>query len=275
VPILRGIPSSGEELPVIGLGTYITFDVGSGPADRSGPAEVLRLFFEHRGKLIDTSPMYGRAEAVVGDLLQAMHPRPPVFAATKVWTDGRQAGIEQMETSMRHTGVKVMDLIQIHNLRDWKTHLATLRDWKQQGRIRYLGITTSHGRDHLELERLMQNEALDFVQFSYSLDDLRAEARLLPLASERGIATLINRPFERGGVFRKTQGKPLPDWAAEIDCRSWAQFFLKYIVAHPAVTCVIPATSKPQHLQDNMGAGFGRLPDGALRSKMLEYYQAL
>jgi aryl-alcohol dehydrogenase-like predicted oxidoreductase len=275
VPILRRIPSSGEELPVIGLGTYIAFDVGSDPAERSGPAEVLRFFFDHGGKLIDTSPMYGRAEPVLGDLMQAMDPRPQVFAATKVWTDGRQAGVAQMETSMRRMGVSVLDLMQVHNLRDWQAHLPTLRAWKEEGRIRYVGITTSHGRDHREMEQLMRSEPLDFVQFSYSLDDLRAEERLLPLAAERGIATLVNRPFERGEMFRKTTGKPLPDWAAEFDCRSWAQFFLKFILANPAVTCIIPATSKPQHLQDNMGAGFGRLPDETQRAKMLEFYRAL
>jgi aryl-alcohol dehydrogenase-like predicted oxidoreductase len=275
VPILRRIPSSGEDLPVIGLGTSGTFDVGSAPAERADLAEVLKAFSENGGKLIDSSPMYGRAEAVVGDLLGAMAPRPPVFAATKVWTDGKQAGIEQMQASMKRMGVKVIDLMQIHNLRDWKTHLSTLRAWKQEGRIRYIGITTSHGRSHPEMEELMRTEPLDFVQFSYSLDEREAEKRLLPLAAERGIATLINRPFARGDMFRKTKGKPLPDWSGEFDCRSWAQFFLKFILAHPAVTCAIPATSKASHLTDNMGAGFGRLPDQTLRLRMLKHYESL
>lgn len=274
IPILRRIPSSGEGLPVIGLGTYIAFDVEDAAA-RSGPAEVLRSFFSTGGKLVDSSPMYGRAEEVVGDLLQAMTPRPALFAATKVWTRGRAAGIEQMEASMRRMRVPVVDLMQVHNLLDWKTHLPTLRAWKSEGRIRYIGITTSHGSGNREMESLMKTEPLDFVQFSYSIEDRRAEERLLPLAAERGIATLVNRPFEQGGMFRRTRGKPLPDWAAEFDCRSWAQFFLKFILAHPAATCVIPATSKPQHLQDNMGAGFGRLPDPELKARMAQYYEAL
>jgi diketogulonate reductase-like aldo/keto reductase len=274
-PILRRIPATGEELPVIGLGTSGTFDVGGAPEVRASLAEVLNAFFENGGKVIDSSPMYGRAETVVGALLDAMSPRPPVFAATKVWTDGKQAGIKQMQASMQLWGVPVVDLMQIHNLRDWKTHLATLREWKQGGRIRYIGITTSHGRSHAEMEDLMRTEPLDFVQFSYSLDEREAEKRLLPLAAERGIATLINRPFARGGMFRKTQGKPLPDWSGEFDCRSWAQFFLKFVVGHPAVTCVIPATSKASHVKDNLGAGFGRLPDEATRRRMLKHFESL
>ncbi|MGE5256137.1 MAG: aldo/keto reductase, partial [Hyphomicrobiales bacterium] len=269
VPIQRSIPSTGERLPVIGMGTSGTFDVGDDPAARAPLAEVLQAFFDNGGRVIDSSPMYGRAEAVVGDLLKAIHRRGQVFAATKVWTDGRDSGIEQMQRSMRLMGVDVMDLMQIHNLRDWKTHLPTLREWKQQGKIRYLGITTSHGRSHEELEQITRTESLDFVQFSYSLDDRMPEKRLLPLAIDQGIATLINRPFERGGMFGKVQGKPLPEWSADFDCRSWAQFFLKFVVAHPAVTCVIPATAKVQHMQDNMAAGFGRVPDANLRGKML------
>jgi diketogulonate reductase-like aldo/keto reductase len=273
--IQRAIPSSGEQLPVIGMGTSGTFDVGSAPEARAGLAEVLKSFFDNGGTVIDTSPMYGKAEAVVGDLLKAMHYRGPLFTATKVWIDGKNPGIEQMQMSMRLMGVDVMDLMQIHNLRDWKTHLATLRQWKEQGKIRYIGITTSHGRSHDELEQIMHTEVLDFVQFSYSLDDRTAEKRLLPLAADRGIATLINRPFERGDMFRKVKGKPLPEWSAECDCRTWAQFFLKFILSHPAVTCVIPATAKLSHMQDNMGAGFGRVPDASLREKMLEFYNSL
>jgi diketogulonate reductase-like aldo/keto reductase len=273
--IQRVIPSSGEKLPVIGMGTSGTFDVGPDPEVRAGLAEVLKSFFDNGGTVIDSSPMYGKAEAVVGELLKAMHYSGPLFAATKVWIDGKNPGIEQMQMSMRRMGVDVMDLMQIHNLRDWKTHLATLRQWKEQGKIRYIGITTSHGRSHDELEQLMLTEVLDFVQFSYSLDDRAAEKRLLPLAADRGIATLINRPFERGDMFRKVKGKPLPEWSAEFDCRTWAQFFLKFILSHPAVTCVIPATAKPSHMQDNMGAGFGRVPDAGLREKMLKFYDSL
>jgi aryl-alcohol dehydrogenase-like predicted oxidoreductase len=273
--IQRVIPSSGEQLSVIGMGTSGTFDVGSAPEARAGLAEVLKSFFDNGGTVIDTSPMYGKAEAVVGDLLKAMHYRGPLFAATKVWIDGKNPGIEQMQMSMRLMGVDVMDLMQIHNLRDWKTHLATLRQWKEQGKIRYIGITTSHGRSHNELEQLMRTETLDFVQFSYSLDDRTAEKRLLPLAADRGMATLINRPFERGDMFRKVKGKPLPEWSVEFDCRTWAQFFLKFILSHPAVICVIPATAKLSHMQDNMGAGFGRVPDASLREKMLEFYDSL
>ena len=260
---------------MIGMGTSGTFDVGTDPEVRAGLAEVLKSFFDNGGTVIDTSPMYGKAEAVVGDLLKAMHYRGPLFAATKVWIDGKNPGIEQMQMSMRLMGVDVMDLMQIHNLCDWKTHLATLRQWKEQGKIRYIGITTSHGRSHDELEQLMLTEVLDFVQFSYSLDDRTAEKRLLPLAADRGIATLINRPFERGDMFRKVKGKPLPEWSAECDARTWAQFFLKFILSHPAVTCVIPATAKLSHMQDNMGAGFGRVPDASLREKMLEFYNSL
>ncbi len=274
-PILRRIPATGEELPVIGLGTSGTFDVGSAPEERAGLAEVLNSFFENGGKLIDSSPMYGQAETVVGALLDTMNPRPSVFVATKVWTDGKQAGIEQMQDSLRLWGVPAADLMQVHNLRDWKTHLATLRDWKEDGRVRYIGITTSHGRFHAEMESLMRTEPIDFVQFSYSLDERETEKRLLPLAAERGIATLINRPFARGGMFRKTRGKPLPDWSGEFDCRSWAQFFLKFVVGHPAVTCVIPATSKANHVRDNLGAGFGGLPDEAMRRRMLQHYESL
>jgi aryl-alcohol dehydrogenase-like predicted oxidoreductase len=274
-PIQRSIPSSGERLPVIGMGTSGTFDVGDDPGARARLAEVLQALFEHGGTVIDTSPMYGRAEAVVGDLLKAIQHSGPLFAATKVWIDGKHPGIEQMQQSMRLMGVDVMDLMQIHNLRDWKTHLGTLRQWKEQGRIRYIGITTSHGRSHDELERIMRTESLDFVQFSYSLADRAVEKRLLPLAADRGIATLINRPFERGDMFHKAKGKPLPEWSADLDCRSWGQFFLKFILGHPAVTCVIPATAKVQHMRDNMAAGFGQVPDASLREKMVKFYESL
>jgi diketogulonate reductase-like aldo/keto reductase len=198
-----------------------------------------------------------------------------LFAASKVWTYGKQNGIQQMQESMRRMGIDVMDLMQIHNLRDWKIHLPTLRQWKEEGKIRYIGITTSHGRSHAELEQIMRTEPLDFVQFTYSIANRTVEERLLPLAADRGIATLINRPFQRGELFQRVKGKSLPDWSAEFDCHSWGQFFLKYIVSHSAVTCVIPATSKVHHMQDNMTAGFGRLPTKAMRQRMLDIFESL
>ncbi len=274
-PIVRRIPASGEELPVIGMGTWQTFDVGAGETERSRLAEVLQIFFDGGGRLVDSSPMYGRAEEVVGDLLAATGRQKTVFAATKVWTDGREKGIAQMNASMRRMGVEVMDLMQIHNLRDWRSHLPVLREWKQQGRFRYIGMTTSHGRFHEELERILQTESLDFVQFTYNLEDWAAEARLLPLAAERGVATLINRPFQGGGLFAKVKQVPLPAWSAEIGCSTWGQYFLKFIIGHPAVTCVIPATAKPHHMQDNMEAAFGPVPDAAMRRRMQAHVAAL
>jgi len=273
--ITRPIPSSGERLAVIGLGTSRTFNVSTDAASLSALQPVLQAFFDHGGQLIDSSPMYGNAEEVTGRLLQATANRDALFAATKVWTWGREEGIRQMEQSARHMGVERFDLMQIHNLRDWETHLETLREWKNEGRVRYIGITTSHGRSHRELETIMQNEALDFVQFSYNIANRDAEQRLLPLAAERGIATLINRPYQRGSLFRRVGGRPLPDWAADFDCASWGQFFLKFIVSHPAVTCAIPATSKLKHMVDNMGAGHGRLPDPATRRRMIELIESL
>ncbi|MCJ8502034.1 aldo/keto reductase [Desulfatitalea alkaliphila] len=274
-PIRRTIPVTGEQLPVMGMGTSRTFDAGDSAAVLNDLADVMHAFFDHGGTLIDTSPMYGRAESVVGRLLVATGRQEVVFAATKVWTDGRENGMRQMAQSFERIGVATMDLMQIHNLRDWQTHLPVLREWRQQGRIRYIGITTSHGRGHAELEGLLRTEPFDFVQFSYNLQDRTVEERLLPLAADRGIAVLINRPFQRGDLFRKTRGTPLPEWSAEFDARSWGQFFLKFVIAHPAVTCVIPATSKAHHMLDNMAAGFGRLPDGAMRRRMVEYIAKL
>jgi diketogulonate reductase-like aldo/keto reductase len=274
-PIRRPIPSTGEPLPVIGMGTFRTFDAGPDAALRDQLAEVVRIFFENGGTLIDSSPMYGHSESMIGELLKATGYRHVLFAATKVWTDGRQKGIDQMQQSMQRMGVEVMDLMQIHNLRDWQTHLPVLREWKEQGRIRYIGITTSHGRYHDEFEQLMKTHELDFVQFTYNLESREAEDRLLPLAADRGIATLINRPFGQGDLFRKVRDRPLPEWSTEFDCRSWGQYFLKYIVSHPAVTCVIPATSRAHHMEDNMQAGFGRLPDAALRKRMEAFHTSL
>ncbi|TAL34494.1 MAG: aldo/keto reductase [Spirochaetes bacterium] len=271
----RAIPSSGEKIPVIGMGTSRTFDAGTNRAALDELAGVVRAFFDGGGTVIDSSPMYGTSEAVVGKLLEETGTKKSVFAATKVWIDGRDAGIGQMRRSMELIGVSVMDLMQIHNLRDWQAHLPVLRDWKRQGTIRYIGITTSHGRSHDELEKIMRSEQLDFVQFSYSIEERAAEERLLPLAADRGIAVLINRPFQRGDMFRKVKGTPLPGWSAEFDCASWGQFFLKFVVSHPAVTCAIPASSSARHMGDNMGAGFGRMPDAAMRARMLKFYEAL
>ena len=271
----RPIPRSGEMLPAVGLGTSLTFDVGASPAERAPLRGVLQEFVELGGSVVDTAPMYGRAESVVGDLVHELGVRDRLFLATKVWTEGREAGIRQMETSMQRLRTTRLDLIQVHNLVDVETQLQTLRAWKQQGRIRYLGITHYTASAYAALERLMKNEELDFVQFNYSMDEREAEQRLLPLAQARGIAVIVNRPFERAGLFGKVRGATLPAWAAEFDCSSWAQFFLKYILAHPAVTCVIPATSKVKHLEDNMQAGLGRLPDAKTREKMVAYLNTL
>jgi diketogulonate reductase-like aldo/keto reductase len=275
VALKKAIPSSGELLPVIGLGTSRTFDTGDNQAARSKLAEVLQTFFGNGGAVIDSSPMYGSSESVIGELLQTTKNKSSLFAATKVWTDGKQSGIQQMEESRRLWGVNKFDLMQIHNLRDWKTHLNTLKDWKEQGKVRYIGITTSHGRSHAELEQIMQTESLDFVQFTYNIDDRSAEQRLLPLAADHGMATLINRPFQRGDLFGRVKGKALPAWTAEFDCKSWGQYFLKFIVSHPAVTCSIPATSKVHHLVDNMAAGFGRLPDTEMRNRMIRHFDSV
>lgn len=275
VAITRPIPSTGEALPVIGLGTSRTFDAGDDQSKRNELAAALQAFFDNGGGLIDSSPMYRSAEEVVGDLMTEMTNADGYFAATKVWIDGENEGIAQMNTSMELMGVEVMDLMQIHNLRDWQTHLATLRAWKDEGKIRYIGITTSHGRGHDEFEQIMKTEELDFVQFSYNIANRVAEERLLPLAQDRGLATLINRPYQRGELFQKVKGKPLPDWAAEADIDSWGQYFLKFILAHPATTNIIPATSDVGHMVDNMGAGFGRVPDEAMRQRMIDHFDSI
>ena len=274
-PITHTIPSSGERIPVIGMGTSRTFDVPEGSASISRLGQVLQAFFDNGGAVIDSSPMYGNAETIVGNLLKTISNRETLFAATKVWTYGRQSGIDQMQLSMQRMGVGVMDLMQIHNLRDWKIHLPILREWKQEGKIRYIGITTSHGRSHSDLMQIMRTEELDFVQFSYNIGNRTVENNLLPMAADRGIATLINRPYQRGALFRSTKGKTLPEWAKEFDCKSWGQFFLKYVVSHPAVTCVIPATSKVHHMKDNMAANFGKLPSASMRKRMEQYFERL
>jgi diketogulonate reductase-like aldo/keto reductase len=264
----RRIPSSGETIPAIGLGTWRTFDVGRGADERAPLTEVLRRFVELGGRVVDSSPMYGAAESVVGDLAGELGVGDRLFLATKVWTSGRQAGVAQMEESRRRLRARRVDLMQIHNLVDWRTHLRTLREDTQAGHIRYLGVTHYTAGAYDELERVLRSETLDFVQVNYSLGERDAERRILPLAHERGIAVLVNRPFSEGGLFRRMGGQPLPAWAAEIGCESWAQIFLKWVLAHPAVTCAIPATSRPQHVVDNMKAGLGALPDTAMRARI-------
>lgn len=270
----RQIPSSGESLPVVGLGTSRVFDVGSDEQERAPLAEVLRLMVEHGASVVDTSPMYGRAEGVIGDLSTAAGLRERLFVATKVWTRGREQGIAQMESSFRLLGVDHVDLMQVHNLVDWRTQLKTLRAWKEEGKVRYLGITHYRVDAFDELESLMRDEALDFVQLNFSIATPDAEQRLLPLAAERGIAVLVNRPYERGQTFARVRGKDLPGWAGEIGVSSWGQFFLKWVLAQPAVTCVIPGTSRPTHMLDNIQAGIGPLPDEDQRRRMREYFLA-
>ena len=269
------IPSSGEYIPVIGMGSSRTFDVGNDEKARVNLASVLKMFFERGGSVIDTSPMYGSSEQVLGDLLAKTHDKESLFMATKVWTEGREEGIAQMQESMNLLHTPVIDLIQIHNLLDWEVQMETLLKWKQQGKIRYIGITTHRGFDHEQISFVMRNFPVDFVQFSYSIANRTAEKTILPLAAERGIATMVNRPFQRGDLFQHVKGRELPAWAADFDCFSWGQFFLKYVVSHPAVTCVIPATSKVRHMQDNMGAGYGRMPNEQQRQRMLEYFTSL
>ncbi len=271
--IRRRIPSSGAELPVIGLGTYSTFDVDDA-AGRAAAREVLRRFVDAGGSVVDSSPMYGSAEAVTGDIAADLTVRDRLFLATKVWTSGEAEGIRQMETSFKRLRTTLIDLMQVHNLLDWRTHLRTLREWQGAGRIRYIGITHYTESAYAEVEAVLRRERLDFLQINYSLAEREAEQRLLPLAQDRGVAVLVNRPFAKASLFGPVRGRELPPWAAEFDCASWAQFFLKYVVSHPAVTCAIPATRKPTHLVDNMQAGRGRLPDAATRRRMVDLLQS-
>lgn len=270
--LTRPIPSSDEKLPVVGLGTWQTFDVGDSPAERQPLEDVLARFVKLGGKVVDSSPMYGHAERVIGDLAGKLRLQSSLFLATKVWTSGKQAGIESMERSLARLQAQRIDLMQVHNLLDVDTHLATLRDWKEQGRIRYLGITHYVASAFAEVEKILRREKLDFLQINYSIIDRAAEERLLPLAQERGVAVLINRPFASGDLFARVRAQALPDWAAEFDCKSWAQFHLKWILGNPAVTCVIPATNNVRHLEDNMLSGVGRLPDARTRQRMLKYF---
>ena len=260
---------------MIGLGTWQAFDVGANAPERSELREVVRTLAERPGSIVDSSPMYGQAERVVGDLTSELKVREQLFFATKVWTSGRDAGIRQMENSLKLMRTARMDLMQIHNLLDVETHTKTLRDWKQAGRVRYIGITHYHAGAHRDLERLVRSKQYEFVQFNFSIAEREAEERLLPACAESGTAVIVNRPFAEGSLFPKVKGKTLPPWAAELDCSSWGQFFLKWILGHPAVTCVIPGTRRKSHLEDNLQGGAGRMPDAAMRRKMLEYVRDL
>ena len=272
--LTRPIPTSKEALPVVGIGTWQTFDVAPSDPGREERKEVLRVLFEAGGKVIDSSPMYGRAEAVVGALLKEMAAFDKAFLATKVWTSGEAAGVRQMQDSAAKLQSTV-DLMQIHNLVDWRTHLRTLRSWKAERKIRYIGLTHYTVPALDELADIVRTEPVDFLQFAYSINVRAAESRLLPLAAERGVAVIVNQPFDSGSLFRQVRGKPLPAWAAEVDCASWSQFFLKFILSHPAVTCVIPGTAKADHMRDNAAAGFGLLPDAAQRRRMAAYWESL
>ena len=265
-PRSKPIPSSGEEIPVLGLGSWITFNVGHDRPAREQCAEVMRHFFAAGGRLVDSSPMYGSSQGVIGDGLQKLAAQRQVFSADKVWTSSD--GAAQIEASRRLWRVPQFDLLQVHNLLAWQQQLPLLQAMKAAGRLRYVGITTSEGRRHREMEQIMRSHSIDFVQLTYNLVDREAEQRLLPLARERGIAVLANRPFQEGALLRRLQRSPLPGWAAEIDCVSWPQVALKFIVSHPALTCAIPATSSVAHVQENMGAARGRMPDEALRKRM-------
>ncbi|WP_250473972.1 aldo/keto reductase [Caballeronia sp. GAFFF1] len=266
----RPIPSTGEALPVVGCGTWRTFDVGNDAARRRELADVLRVLFAASGSVIDSSPMYGTSEAVAGALLTELHARDKAFIATKVWTEGREEGIAQMEQSMQRLAAPRIDLMQIHNLLDWRTQLATLRDWKAAGRVRYIGITHYTSGAFPQVEAVLRAERVDFVQINYAANDRDAEARLLPLAADRGVAVIVNQPFGGGSLLAELRGKPLPASAAELGCASWAQLLLKFVLGNPAVTCVIPGTGRREYMIDNVRAGIGVYPDAALRRRIQE-----
>lgn len=273
--IRRPIPSTGEELPVVGLGTWQAFDVGNSAAELEPRRQVLARFAERGAKVIDSSPMYGRAEAVVGRLVAELGIRDALFLATKVWTSGRSTGIEEMNRSFDLLKTEALDLMQVHNLVDVGTHLETLAEWKAAGRVRYVGITHYVAAAYPEIERIVKTQALDMVQLNYSLLEREAEERMLDVLADRGLGVIVNRPFAGGELFRRVRGEELPEWAGEIGCATWGQFFLKYILGHTAVTCVIPGTSKVEHLEDNLDAGSGALPDARLRRRMAEYFDRL
>ncbi|GAB3761099.1 aldo/keto reductase [Ramlibacter monticola] len=272
-PSTRAIPSSGEAIPRVGLGTWITFNVGNDPPARAHCAQVMRAFFEAGGRLVDSSPMYGSSQGVVGDGLRALEAQQRVFSADKVWT--ASDGAAQVETSRGLWQVPRFDLLQVHNLLAWEKQLPLLQKMKDEGRVRYVGITTSEGRRHREFEQILRTRRLDFAQFTYNLLDREAEQRLLPAAAERGVAVLVNRPFQEGDLLRRLERHPLPPWSGEIACTSWAQFALKFVISHPAVTCAIPATRRIDHVRENMRAAQGVLPDGATRQRMAAYVARL
>ncbi len=275
-PLMRKIPKTGEALPVVGLGSWQSFDIrNSDTAELAKAKEVLKRFAELGGRVIDSSPMYGASESVLGELAAQFNIHQQLFVATKVWTSGRDAGIAQMQASMKKLKVEKLDLMQVHNLLDADVHLATLRDWKKDGRVRYLGITHYTQSGHSALEKIIKTGAVDFVQVNYSIAEREVEDRLLQNAADNQTAVIINRPFAQSSLFNKVRGKNVPDWASEFDCTSWAQFFLKYILGHPAVTCVIPATRNVKHLEDNMSAMQGRMPDQKMRLRMADYVEKL
>jgi diketogulonate reductase-like aldo/keto reductase len=273
--IHRTIPSSGQPLPVVGMGSYITFDIDGDAEQLTQRIEVLRAFFAAGGQMIDSSPMYDSSEETLGKALRALGPTPELFSATKVWHFFTEAGNQQMIRSRELWGEPGFDLMQVHNLVNWFDHLQSIRRDRDAGLVRYVGITTSHGRMHDEVRDLLRKESLDFVQFTYNILDREAEQRLLPLAADREVAVIINRPFRRGGLIRRFEDKPLPDWAAEIGCETWPQFLLKFVVSHPAVTCVIPATSRVEHMRENMVALRGSLPDERMREEMVRYAERI
>ena len=273
--LTRPIPSSGERLPLVGLGSWITFNVGEDPELRDECAAVMVAFFAAGGRLIDSSPMYGSSQPVIGYGLTRLGRAPGVFAADKVWTSSGARGPEQIEASRRYWGVPRFDLMQVHNLLAWEEHLPALLAMKAEGRIRYVGITTSEGRRHDEIEKIMASRPIDFVQITYNIVDREAEGRILPLAQERGIAVIANRPFREGALLREFGNRPLPSWSSEIGATNWAQFVLKFIVSHPAITCAIPATSQVEHVKQNMAAARGPLPDAAMRQRMVKHVTAL
>jgi aryl-alcohol dehydrogenase-like predicted oxidoreductase len=271
----RSAAKASVELPIVGIGTWQTFDVGSDRAELDQRKAVLATLFDAGGSVVDSSPMYGRAEAVVGTLLKEMGARDKAFLATKVWTTGEASGRAQMDSSFAKLQTPMIDLMQIHNLVDWRTHLRTLRAWKDEGRFRFIGITHYTVPALDDLAAIIAAEPIDFVQFGYSINRREAETRLLPAAAERGVGVIINQPFDSGSLFAKSRGKPVPEWATELDCTSWAQFYLKFLLGHPAVTCVIPGTARIDHAKDNIAAGVGRLPDESQRRRMAEHWQKL
>lgn len=272
----RIIPGSGEHIPAVGLGSWLTFGIDvDDENDMRQREKIMREFLKRGGGMLDSSPMYGTAQEVIGKCLKRIGHHEGLFSATKVWVTGKRNGILQMERSRLLWALERLDLMQVHNLLDWEVHLPTLYNMKDNGMVRYVGVTTSHGRRHDELIEIMKREKLDFVQFTYNMLDREAEDYLLPLAREKGIAVIINRPFQRGGLFNHVGNHPLPEWASEIDCANWAQFFLKFIISHPSVTCAIPATSRVDHLIENMEAAYGRLPDQHMRTEMLRYLHSI